>query len=269
MRTDLRPAPPGSAGIEAVTDRIICADSRDLSFIPDSSVHCVVTSPPYGTMKFGYELEQYLAMLRSVLDECVRVLLPDGKLCINVNNYVTSKQDEGSRYIVPITRYVQEWLEAKLVYQDEIFWFKNLPVHGKRLKPLFGSYPFPPNFLMQQRVEYILVYRKEGVRPSGVTEEQKAASKLSTEEWRLYTQNLWQMQSVQNDSDHPAKFPLELPLRLIKLYTFVGDVVLDPFVGSGTTAVAARRLRRHFIGVDIEPAYVELARRNVAQLPLL
>ena len=244
-------------------DTILCRDSQDMSYLPDGSVHLVVTSPPYGTMKFGYELDGYLKMLKRVLLECVRALAPDGKLCVNVNNYITSKAEEGSRYIVPITRHIQEWLDGRMVYMDEIFWYKNLPVHGKRSKPLFGSYPYPANFLMSQRVEYVLVYRKDGSRTEPPSSEVKEASRLTIEEWRTYTQNLWQIQTVPDSADHPAKFPLELPSRLIKLYSFVGDLVLDPFVGSGTTAVAARYLGRHYIGIDIDPAYCELARRKL------
>jgi site-specific DNA-methyltransferase (adenine-specific) len=233
-------------------------DSRRLSAVGDETVHLVVTSPPYGTMKFGYGLSEYADMLRGVVFECVRVLKPDGKLCINVNNYVTSKKEAGSRYIVPITRSVQEWLDGTLIYMDEIFWFKNLPVHGKRPKPLFGSYPYPANFLMSQRVEYVLVYRKPGNRPA-VSREIKEKSRLAVEEWRDWTQNLWQIQTVQANDRHPAMFPPELPRRLIRLYSFVADTVLDPFVGSGTTAVAARDLERRYIGVDTEKEFLDLA----------
>ncbi len=233
-------------------------DSRELSLVGDETVHLVVTSPPYGTMKFGYDLSEYTEMLTGVLSECVRALKPDGKLCINVNNYVTSKKDAGSRYIVPITRCIQEWLDGTLIYMDEIFWFKNLPIHGKRPKPLFGSYPYPANFLMSQRVEYVLVYRKPGARPP-VPPAIKERSRLAVEEWRDWTQNLWQIQTVSANDRHPAMFPPELPRRLIRLYSFVGDTVLDPFLGSGTTAVAARDLERRYIGVDVNEEFLDLA----------
>jgi len=247
-----------------IINKIICADSQNLVFIPDKFVHLIITSPPYGEMKFGYDLNDYKLMLKNVLNECIRVLKPDGKLCINVNNYVTDKKSYGIRKIIPLTKFVQEMIGDSLIYMDEIFWYKNLPIHGKRLKPLFGSYPYPTNFLMSQRVEYILIFRKEGSREP-ISDDIKEKSKLTIEEWREYTQNLWTIQTVQSNNIHPAMFPLELPKRLIKLYSFWGDTVLDPFVGSGTTCVAARESGRLFIGIDISEEYVELAKKRLSQ----
>lgn len=229
-----------------------------MSNMEAASIDLVITSPPYGDMYFGLNVDECRVLIQSAIAEIERILIPGGKFAINVNNYVTSrKAGWKQRQIIPMTMWVQE--VCGLIYQDEVFWYKGL-AQGSRGKPLFGSYPYPPNFLMSQRLEYILVYGKLGRRI--VDNDTKELSRLTVDEWREWTQNVWFMMGA-GRSEHPAPFPEELPHRLIKLYSFVGDTVLDPFCGSGTTGVACARLNRRFIGIDYKKEYIDLAQVRI------
>lgn len=240
---------------------LYCGDCLDfLKTMPDRCVDLVVTSPPYGDMYFGLNLEQCRNLLAGVVIECGRVLVPGGKLVVNVNNYITSKKNGwNQRFVVPMTRWLQE--SCSLIYQDEIFWMKGL-AQSSRIKPLFGSYPYPPNFLMAQRVEYVLVWAKPGKRC--VSKGNKELSALTREEWREWTQNVWQIAGASR-KEHVAPFPLELPLRVIRLYSFHGDIVFDPFMGSGTTGVACAMTERSFIGCEIDPGYFQISQNRIQQ----
>jgi len=227
--------------------------------MPDKSVQLILTSPPYGDMYFGLTTTECRELIQSMVRESERLLVEGGKLVINVNNYVTSKKNGcDQRQIIPMTKWIQD--VCTLIYQDEIFWIKGLGQAG-RAKPLFGSYPYPPNFLMSQRIEYILVWGKKGKRV--VEKEIKERSALTTDEWREWTQNAWKIQGVHN-KDHDAPFPEELPRRLIKLYSFVGDIVLDPFMGSGTTGVECGQLERKFIGIEINEQHFQDAKYRIS-----
>jgi DNA modification methylase len=209
-------------------------------------------------MYFGLKVDECKRLIQATIKQCERVLAPGGKLAINVNNYITSrKAGWKQRQVIPMTKWVQE--ACSLIYQDEIFWMKGLAQAG-RAKPLFGSYPYPPNFLMSQRIEYILVWAKEGNR--AVDKRTKEASKLTKEEWREWTQNVWTINGI-TDKSHPAPFPSELPMRLIRLYSFVGDTVVDPFMGTGKTMIAASQHGRGSIGIEIDPGYFEIAKQRI------
>ena len=228
------------------------------------SIHLVVTSPPYGDMYFGLNVDECRVLIQSAIHECEGVLCLGGKLVINVNNYITSRKAGWKmRQVIPMTKWIQN--ACNLTYQDEIFWYKKLAQAG-RSKPLFGSYPYPPNFLMSQRVEYVLVWSKDGKRE--VHKEAKEQSRLAVEEWRDWTQNLWTIMDQNYSPDHPAPFPFEIPYRVIKLYSFVGETVLDPFMGSGTTGVACVQTGRKFIGIEIDPGYFEIAKKRIAEAQL-
>jgi DNA modification methylase len=232
-----------------------------LPTIETESIHLVVTSPPYGDMYFGLDIAQCRKLISATINEIERILVPGGKFVINVNNYITSRKNGWEkRQVIPMTKWIQDC--CKLTYQDEIFWYKKL-AQGGRGKPLFGSYPYPPNFLMSQRVEYVLVWSKDGNRR--VSKETKERSRLTVDEWREWTQNLWPIMDANYHPEHPAPFPLELVYRIIKLYSFADDTVLDPFMGIGTTGLACIKLGRSFIGSELDPSFYRTARALLSQ----
>jgi len=242
-----------------VSVELILGDCLDvLPTLETESVHLVVTSPPYGDMYSAMSVGECKALIQGAIGQCERILTPGGKLVLNVNNYVTSKANGWEqRQIIPMTQWIQE--ACTLIYQDEIFWYKKL-AQG-RSRPLFGSYPYPPNFLMCQRIEYVLVWAKEGKRQ--VDQKTKDASRLTKEEWREWTQNLWSIMDSNYDPEHPAPFPYELPMRIICLYSFSGDTVLDFCMGTGTTGQVCVHKGRNFVGCEIDPGYFEIAKARI------
>lgn len=264
-------------------NRLLVGDARDrLGDLPDESVQLTVTSPPYNLGKeYGdggndrKAINKWRDLMGEVVDELFRVTKPDGKVCINVA--ASFKSDETSRYQrVPLRAHLMELCrDTGFDFVDEFVWIKHqYETHGDGA--LLGSYPYPSNIPVNQRHEYILVFRKyvsedyhsTRDRPE-VGDERREASKLAGEEWREYAQSVWELPKTNPDVeiDHPAVFPLELPQRLIALYSFVGDLVLDPFAGSGTTAVAAKQSGRDYIGIDSNESYLNTARQRLNQSP--
>lgn len=275
-------------------DIVYFKDARSMDEVDSSSVALVVTSPPYWNIKDysldGYQAEQrhdklegqigdtedygeYLEALTAVWKECKRVLKPNGKLCINAPVMPIPKRlmsPHYTRYIVNIYSDIEHEVLSKtgLHLMDVFIWNRSNPT--KRL--MFGSYPYPPNFYAQNTVEFIGVFVKDG-EPERKPPDVKEASKLTEAEWVEYTKQVWDIpipnRGEPGYDDHPALMPIEIANRLIRLYSFVGDIVLDPFMGSGTTARAARNLGRHYIGYEINPGYKETIERRVeTQLPL-
>ncbi|WP_435180446.1 DNA-methyltransferase [Halorussus sp. AFM4] len=253
------------------------ADNR-LSELPDESVQLTVTSPPYNLGK-DYEesgddrrpIAEWRELLDDVIRELFRVTTPDGKVCINVAASFDSDED-GPYRRVPLRSHIMEICrEAGFDFIDEFVWIKNqYATHGDGA--LLGSYPYPTNIPVNQRHEYILVFRKYVSEeyharrdPPAVGSERREASKFTREEWREYAQSVWELPrpSLSVETDHPAVFPIELPRRLIALYSFAGDLVLDPFVGTGTTAVAAEQTGRDYIGIDQNEFYIDTAKRRL------
>ncbi|MFX1484588.1 MAG: DNA-methyltransferase [Promethearchaeota archaeon] len=242
--------------------------------VPDSSVHLVVTSPPYWKLKdYGTEegiarvstnYEEYLSSINTVFSECVKKLVPDGKLVINIMPILlTGKNTKFNRRV---TKTVLTDLEH---YMDSLgnMYFHSLYLWDKRKSVRFsswGSYPHPPNLLSSYPYEWIIVFSKEGKRPP-VDSDIKDSSKISHEEFTNWVQNsIWDFQPASAKQEkHPAPFPEELPRRCIRLYSFIGDTVLDPFAGSGTTLKVARELGRNSIGFEINPAYENLIRNKL------
>ncbi|MFX1262968.1 MAG: DNA-methyltransferase [Promethearchaeota archaeon] len=253
---------------------VVIGDSRAMDHVKDASVHLVVTSPPYWRLKDygnGVEIgqgstsyEEYLSEICLVFKECVKKLVPDGKLIINIMPlFLTGKNSKFKRRV---TKTVITDLEA---FMDSLgnMYFHSLFVWDKRKAARFsswGSYPYPPNILASYPYEWIVVFSKEGRRPS-VSSEVKESSVISHDEFTNWAQNsIWEFQPASAKQEgHPAPFPEELPHRCIRLYSFVGDTVLDPFAGTGTTMAVARKLGRNSIGYEINPDYEPLIRRKL------
>ena len=249
-------------------------DSSDMSMIPDESVNLIITSPPYWTLK-DYDVEgqigkgsssydYYLGELNKVWKECVRVLAPDGKICINIMPFLLT--GKAARFERRETRLVLGDIERFMDSTGCMFQF-GLYIWDKRKIARFssfGSYPYPPNIFSTYPYEWITVFSKKGKRKP-VSKEIKEKSKLTTEEWQKWAINsIWEMQPAKAKAEgHPAPFPKELPLRLIKLYSFWGDTVLDPFAGTGTTLLAAQELGRKSIGFELNPEYIKLINKKL------
>lgn len=255
-------------------------NAQDMSQVDHESVSLIVTSPPYWFIKDyskdGYQEEQrterqpgqigdivdypqYLDALTLVWKECERALEPNGKLCVNVPLMPLQKRQLNTHYtrdIVNINSGIEHEIlkHTDLYLMDVFIWNRTNPT--KRL--MFGSYPYPPNFYAQNTIEFISVYVKDGP-PRKRREHIKEASKLTQKEWVTYTRQVWDI-PIPNKSDsaygkHPAIMPEEIARRLMRLYSFVDDIVLDPFFGSGTTAKVATELGRRWIGYEIDPSF--------------
>lgn len=245
--------------------------------IQDASVHLVVTSPPYWNLKdYGEEqgigknsstYDEYFTAICEVFRECVKKLTPDGKLVVNIMPILlTGKNTKFNRRV---TKTILPELEEFMSSLGNMY-FHSLYIWDKRKAVRFsswGSYPYPPNLLSTYPYEWIIVYSKSGKRPP-VDPELKEASVISHDEFTNWVQNsIWEFQPASaKHENHPAPFPEELPRRCIRLYTFVGDTVLDPFAGSGTTLKVARDLGRNSIGYEINPEYERVIREKMVSV---
>jgi DNA modification methylase len=236
---------------------ILLKSSEDMAEIPDSSVHLMVTSPPYNVGK-EYDrdvtLNEYLDFLHRVWSEVHRVLVPGGRACINIANL-------GRKPYIPLHAYViQQMMEIGFLMRGEIIWNK-----GNSASPstAWGSWRSPANPTLRDVHEYILIFSKAGFSRKNPD---KRRATISREEFLELTKSVWTLPAVSAKSiGHPAPFPEELPRRLIQLYTYEGEVVLDPFMGSGSTAIAALQGHRHYLGYEIEPEYVRLVENRIRQ----
>lgn len=240
------------------------SDSRNLDFIEDNSVGLIVTSPPYYNAKEytqWEDMESYLRDMSLVFTECFKKLKPGRRLCLNISD-IPVKGNSGVKWL-PLGAYLTCELE-KIGFElaDRIFWFKT-PLLGFQ----YGSLPFPPSPLICDSTEYIYVFRKPGKPDYKYLDiDNKNASKLPRDEYGEYTKQIWSIRRVRlkdNLDGHTAPFPYELPYRCIKMYSFVGDTVLDPFGGSGTTTLAAMDLKRNSIISEINEDYFNLIKQNV------
>lgn len=250
-------------------------DCRDMSKIESASVNLIVTSPPYASLKDYKNDEQigksqtykeYMDNLNKVWDECIRVLAPDGKLVINIMPLFES--GKATKFNRRVTRLVINDIENYLESTDQMF-LLSLYIWDKRKVSRFssfGSYPYPTNIFSTYPYEWIVVFCKGGKR-NPVPAEIKEKSIITNEEWQNWAVNsFWEMQPAKAKSEgHPAPFPKELPWRIIKLYSFYGDTVLDPFMGSGTTAEAAIELGRNVIGYELNSDYMPLIENKVSR----
>ncbi len=238
-------------------DEIFCKSSEKMEELPDNSIHLMVTSPPYNVGKEydeDFTLEEYLQFLKRVWQEVHRVLVPGGRVCINIANL-------GRKPYIPLhTFIVKDMLDLEFLMRGEIIWNK---ASSSSPSTAWGSWLSPANPTLRDIHEYILVFSKGMFRRN--TNNSKKSS-ISKEEFLQFTKSVWTFEAVSAQKvGHPAPFSVELPYRLIQLYTFEGDVVLDPFIGSGQTAIAAIRTNRHYVGYDIDESYVKLAQERVRQ----
>lgn len=259
------------------TAEIYLNNSNEMADIKDNSVNLIITSPPYWTLK-DYENDEqigvgsssydhYIEELNKVWSECVRVLAPDGKICINIMPFLLT--GKAARFDRRETRLVLGEIESFMNKTNEMFQF-GLYIWDKRKIARFssfGSYPYPPNMFSTYPYEWITVFSKKGAR-SKVSKDIKELSKLTTKEWQDWAINsIWEMQPAKAKSEgHPAPFPEELPKRLIKLYSFYGDTVLDPFLGTGTTAKVALELGRKAIGFELNKEYLPLILKKLEKV---
>jgi site-specific DNA-methyltransferase (adenine-specific) len=235
--------------------------------IPDESVHLIVTSPPYNVKLEGYgncqddlPYPEYLAWLEKIMAECKRVLVKGGRLCINIDAmYNMDKVKDGESFRVIYADLVIIGRKLGLLFNNEIAWDKQNVV-GK--KTAWGSYWACSNPIVRRAHEYIIVWSKDDYRLEGDLEQ----CDLEEDEFQKWTMSVWHMQPETRDHNgHPAPFPEELPRRLIKLYSYRGNTVLDPFMGTGTTGYVAKMLRRDYIGIDNSESDVRYARARIAQ----
>ncbi len=235
-------------------DRIYCKSSEIMDDIPDYSVHLMVTSPPYNVKKEydkDLSLDEYRALLRAVFKETYKKLVTGGRACVNVANL-------GRKPYIPLHSYIiEDMQEIGFYMRGEIIWNK---ASSASPSTAWGSWQSAANPVLRDIHEYILVFSKESFSRKG-GHKQNTICKTDFLEW---TKSVWTFPAVSARSiGHPAPFPEELPHRLIQLYTFKDDVILDPFCGSGTTCLAAVRDGRHYVGYEISPEYVKLANERI------
>lgn len=264
---------------------IFYKSSQNMCEVSECSVDLIITSPPYFNVKDyskdGYQslrhsavaggggdlgsltdYKTYIKELVKVWRECERVLKPNGKLCVNVPLMPMFKRDLNTHYnrhIFDLQSDIQHSIleSTSLFLLDLYIWNRT----NTTKKLMFGSYPYPRNFYAQNTSEFITIYVKDGKPTNNIPQELKEQSKLSQKEWVQFTKQIWDI-PIPNKSDlafgkHAAIMPEAIPYRLIKLYSFIGDIVLDPFAGSGTTSLVARELERNFIGCEASIEYVD------------
>ncbi|HXF50008.1 MAG TPA: DNA methyltransferase [Verrucomicrobiae bacterium] len=251
--------------------KIIIGDSRRMTEVRDESVQLVVTSPPYWQLKdyghkeqIGYNdtYEDYINNLNLVWNECHRVLSPGCRLCVNIGDQFARSVYYGRYKIIPIRTEIIKFCETiGFDYMGAIIWQKVTTTNTTGGATIMGSFPYPRNGIVKLDYEFILIFKKMGIPPKA-TKEQKEKSKLTTKEWNEYFYGHWNFPGERQDK-HLAAFPEELPKRLIKMFSFVEDTVLDPFVGSGTTTLAAKNLGRNSIGYEINPEFLPIIKKKL------
>jgi modification methylase len=241
---------------DSLLDKVICGDSRQTG-LPDSSVHLMVTSPPYNVGKQydkNLNLTDYFSMLKQVFAETYRVLIPGGRACINIANV-------GRKPYIPYHKYIIDaMVDVGFLMRGEIIWVKAAGSNGSCA---WGSWQSASNPSLRDIHEYILIFSKSKFSRN----KQNKENTISRDQFLEYTKSVWHFPPASaKKTGHPAPFPIELPYRCIQLYTFKDEVVLDPFAGSATTAMAALQAQRHFVCFDVNEAYVLKDRKQLAEL---
>ncbi len=245
---------------EEYVDRIFSKSSENMEELPDNSIHLMVTSPPYNVGKEydkNLSFTEYREFLKRVWKEVYRVLVPGGRACINIANL-------GRKPYIPLHAFIiEDMLDIGFLMRGEIIWNK-----GSSASPstAWGSWLSAKNPTLRDVHEYILVFSKDTFKRENP---EKRESTISKEEFLEFTKSIWNFPAISAKKiGHPAPFPDELPYRCIQLYTFKGEFVLDPFMGSGQTAIAAIRTERHYIGYEINKEYVKLAKKRIKRFLL-
>jgi len=255
--------------------RLIQGDARNLSFLPDESVHLVVTSPPYWTLKrynehpaqLGHvkDYDKFLSELEKVWRECFRVLVPGGRLVCVVGDVCLSRRAFGRHVVVPLHADIAV-ICRKIGFDNlnPIIWHKiaNASLEVENGSKFLGK-PYEPNAIIKNDIEFILMQRKPGGYRKP-TQYQREKSRISKREFETWFRQFWNIPG-ESTKEHPAPFPLELAYRLVRMFSFIDDTILDPFCGTGTTMVAAMRTGRNSIGVEIDPHYIEIAERRLLE----
>lgn len=251
--------------------RIIIGDSRQMRSVPDKSVQLIITSPPYWQLKdygaenqIGYNntYEEYINNLNLVWLESYRVLDNGCRLCVNIGDQFARSVYYGRYKVIPIRTEIIKFCESiGFDYMGAIIWQKKTTSNTTGGASLMGSYPTPRNGILSIDYEFILIFKKLGT-PKKPNREIREISKMTKEEWKTYFAGHWNFGGAKQDG-HIAVFPEELPKRLIKMFAFVGDTVLDPFLGSGTTSLAAKKLGRNSIGYEINQDFLPFIERKL------
>lgn len=255
---------------------LICGDARAASALEENSIHLVVTSPPYWTLKqynehanqMGHlhDYDQFMAGLDQVWSNCYKALVPGGRLVINVGDVCLSRRKNNGRHtVVPLHATIQE--RCKAIGFDNlatIIWHKianaNYEVSGGGG---FLGKPYEPNAVIKNDIEFVLMQRKPGGYRSP-TKRERLFSIISAENYQLWFRQIWSDLRGTSHPKHPAPYPVEFAERLIRMFSFVGDTVLDPFMGTGTTNLACARWGRNSIGIELDSKYFAVARERVA-----
>lgn len=251
--------------------KIIIGDSRKMEEISDKSIHLIITSPPYWQLKdygaenqigFNDSYENYINNLNLVWNECFRILHDGCRLCINIGDQFARSVYYGRYKIIPIRTEIIKFCETiGFDYMGAIIWQKPTTMNTTGGATVMGSFPYPRNGIIKIDYEFILIFKKPG-KPPKVSKELKEKSKLSKEEWNEYFSGHWNFNG-EKQIKHLAMFPEELPKRLIKMFSFFGDTILDPFLGSGTTTLAAKNLNRNSIGYEINENFLSIIKEKV------
>lgn len=256
--------------------KIYFGDSRALNKIEDKSVQLIITSPPYWQLKdygsnnqigFNNSYEKYINNLNLVWMECERILSEGCRLCINIGDQFARSVYYGRYKVVPIRTEIIRFCETlKMDYMGAIIWQKATTMNTSGGGAIMGSFPYPRNGILKIDYEFVLIFKKLG-NPPKPTLEQKENSIMTKEEWNQYFSSHWNFSGVKQ-SEHIAMFPEELPKRLIKMFSFSGETIFDPFLGSGTTTLAAKNLGRNSIGYEINKEFESIIKEklNINQL---
>ena len=251
--------------------KIIIGDSRNMIEVADESVHLIITSPPYWQLKdygngnqigFDDSYEDYINNLNIVWNQCHRVLKKGCRLCVNIGDQFARSVYYGRYKVIPIRTEIVKFCETiGFDYMGAIIWQKVTTCNTTGGATIMGSFPFPRNGILKIDYEFILIFKKHGTAPR-VSKEIKEKSRMTIDEWNQFFCGHWNIPGEKQDK-HLAMFPEEVPRRLIKMFSFVNDTVLDPFLGSGTTSLAAKKLSRNSIGYEINPEFMPLIKEKL------
>ena len=252
--------------------KIINGDSRQMNELKDCSVHLIITSPPYWQLKdygienqigFNDSYENYINNLNLVWSECFRVLHEGCRLCINIGDQFARSVYYGRYKVIPIHSEIIKFCEILgFDFMGQIIWQKATTMNTTGGGAVMGSFPYPRNGIVKLDFEYILLFKKQGNAPKP-SPEQKDNSTMTNEEWNTYFNGHWYFNGTKQDK-HLAMFPEELPHRLIKMFSFPNETILDPFLGSGTTSLAAKNLNRNSIGYEINPEFIPIIKEKIS-----